>query len=156
MRKIEQHYRNIINKGYAAVIGEYVFSSSYDIGEGWSSVGVGPGSPLSKDFTGLNRYAAGPPNSVIFTVGASGYSLNARDLVCRFYNTPVLQTTMPFFEYVKDTVRNLPLSLLLNPTNLPVSVGTTSSNPNESMVVSNFSVTYPATFNFNNEKNFYF
>jgi len=156
MRKIEQHYRNIINNGYAAVIGEYVFSSSYDIGEGWSSVGVGPGSPLSKDFTGLNRYAAGPPNSVIFTVGASGYSLNARDLVCRFYNTPVLQTPMPFFEYVKDTVRNLPLSLLLNPTNLPVSVGTTSSNLNEGMVVSNFSVTYPATFNFNNEKNFYF
>jgi Peptidase family C25 len=156
MRKIEQHYRNIINKGYAAVIGEYVFSSSYDIGEGWSSVGVGPGSPLSKDFTGLNRYAAGPPNSVTFTIGASGYTLYARDLVCRFYSTPVLQTPMPFFDYVKDTVRNLPLSLLLSPTNLPVSVGTTSSNPNEGMVVSNFSVTYPATFNFNNEKNFYF
>lgn len=156
MRKIEQHYRNIINKGYAAVIGEYVFSSSYDIGEGWSSFRVGPGSPLSKDFTGLNRYAAGPPNSVTFTVGASGNTLYARDLVCRFYSTPVLQTPMPFFDYVKDTVRNLPLSLLLSPTNLPVSVGTTSSNPNEGMVVSNFSVTYPATFNFNNEKNFYF
>jgi hypothetical protein len=156
MRKIEQHYRNIINKGYAAVIGEYVFSASYDMGEGWSSNGIGPGAPITKDFTGLNRYAAGPPNSVTFTVGAAGYTLTARDLVCSFYSTNVLQTPMAFFNDRKDTVRNLPLSLLASPTNLPVNVGSSSSNPNDGMVVSNFSVTYPATFNFNNEKNFYF
>jgi Peptidase family C25 len=156
MRKIEQYYKDGINKGYAAVIGEYVYSASYDIGEGWGSGGVGASAPLNKDFTNLNRYAAGPPNSVTFTIGAAGYTLYARDLFCNFYNTTILQTPMPFFEAKKDTVRNLPLSLLASATNLPVTVGSNSSNVNDRMIVSNFSVTYPATFNFNNQKNFYF
>ncbi|HNU87880.1 MAG TPA: hypothetical protein PKJ94_06310, partial [Ferruginibacter sp.] len=32
MRRLEYNYRNQVNKGYAAVIGEYVYSSAYDIG----------------------------------------------------------------------------------------------------------------------------
>ncbi|MGB5008399.1 MAG: C25 family cysteine peptidase, partial [Ferruginibacter sp.] len=63
---------------------------------------------------------------------------------------------MPYFNYLKDTVRNLPLSLLASATNLPVSVNGNSSTSVDRVVVSCFSVTYPATFNFNNEKNFYF
>jgi hypothetical protein len=63
---------------------------------------------------------------------------------------------MPYFNYLKDTIRNLPLSLLASPTNLPVSMNGNSANVNDRIVVSCFSVTYPATFNFNNEKNFYF
>ncbi len=84
MRKIEQNYNNLINGGYAAVIGEYVYSSAYDMGEGWSSNGVAPGSPLSKVFTNINKYTAGPPNSVTVTIAASGNALNARDLIVKF------------------------------------------------------------------------
>ncbi len=156
MRRIETHYKDQINRGYAAVIGEYVYSSSYDIGEGWTSRATFSGFPLSKDLQNMNRYAAGPANSVMLTISAVGDALYTRDLVVKFYNTTVLQTPMPYFNYHKDTVRNLPLSLLASPSNLPVSMVGNSSNVNDRLVVSCFSVTYPATFNFNNEKNFYF
>ena len=156
MRRVEANYKSQINKGYAAVIGEYVYSSSYDIGEGWASNDVFPCCALSKVFSNLNVYTAGPPNSVMFTIGAVGDALYSRELVAKFYNNVVYQIPMPFFNYRKDTVRNLPLSLLASPTDLPVSVNGNSSDANDRIVVSCISVTYPATFNFNNEKNFYF
>ncbi len=156
MRRIETHYKSQINKGYAAVIGEYVYSSSYDIGEGWTSADAFPCCAISKDLQNLNKYAAGPANSVTFTVTAAGNALYPREMVARFYNTVVSQKAMPYFNYLKDTVRNLPLSLLASPSNLPVSINGNSTNSNDRIVVSCFSVTYPATFNFNNEKNFYF
>jgi len=156
MRRIETHYRQQVNKGYAAVIGEYVYSSAYDIGEGWTSNDAAPCCAVSKDLQNMNRYAAGPANSVTFTMAAAGNALYTRDLVAKFYSTVISQTPMPYFNYHKDTIRNLPLSLLASATNLPVSVGGNSSNANDRIVVSCFTVTYPATFNFNNEKNFYF
>ncbi|MBK6635494.1 MAG: hypothetical protein IPG38_15405 [Chitinophagaceae bacterium] len=156
MRRIETHFRNQVNRGYAAVIGEYVYSSSYDIGEGWTSDNAAPCCAVSKDLSGMNRYAAGPPNSVIFTVAAAGNALYPRELWARFYNTQIMLKPMPYFNYLKDTIRNLPLSLLASATNLPVSVNGNSSTAVDRVVVSCFSVTYPATFNFNNEKNFYF
>ncbi|HMK04041.1 MAG TPA: C25 family cysteine peptidase, partial [Ferruginibacter sp.] len=162
MRRIETHYRGQTNKGNANTnAGEYLYSSSYDIGEGWTSGDISPSASLFKDLTNMNRYAAGPPNSVMFTVSAAGNASNTRELIARFYNTTILGSPaainpMPFFSYHRDTVRNLPLSLLASPTNLPVSINGNSSNANDRLVVSSFSVTYPATFNFNNEKNFYF
>jgi len=162
MRRIETHYRQQVNKGYADVnFGEYLFSSAYDIGEGWSSNDIYPGFALSKDLQNMNRYAAGPANSVMFTVSAAGNAPNTRHLYAKFYSTLVLSTAtnpnpMPYFTYHRDTVRNLPLSLLASATNLPVSINGNSTDANDRIVVSCFSVTYPATFNFNNEKNFYF
>ena len=156
MRRIETNYRDQINKGFAADLIEYVYSSSYDIGEGWSSRDVAPIAALTKDLQNLNRYAAGPANSVMFTIAASGNALNPRELFAKFYNTEVLRKPMPYFNMLVDTVRNLPLSLLASPSNLPVTINGNAINPNDRVTVSSFSVTYPATFNFNNEKNFYF
>ncbi len=164
MRRLEMHYRDQINRGYAVPLGESVYSAAFDIGEGWSSANINTCCALSKDFANINKYAAGPANSVMFTVAAFGNSfLYTRDLAAKFYSTPVLSTPgnpnpMPFMSYHKDTVRNLSLSLLQSNTNLPVNIkGENSSNPsNDRIVVSTFSVTYPATFNFNNETNFYF
>jgi Peptidase family C25/FlgD Ig-like domain len=156
MRRYEVHYRNQVNRGYAAVLGEYVYSSSFDSGEGWTSNDIFPCCALSVDMNQMNVYQAGPPNSVTFTVNAAGNALNARNLQAKFYNTVVLDSAMPYFNYKKAKVQNLPLSLLQSPTNLPVQIYGTSSNSTDRIVVSDFSVTYPATFNFNNAKNWYF
>ena len=91
------------------------------LGEGWTSDNAVPCCAISKDLSGMNRYAAGPANSVTFTVTAAGNALNPRELIAKFYNTQVLSRPMPYFNYVKDTIRNLPLSLLISATNLPVS-----------------------------------
>ncbi|HNO98816.1 MAG TPA: C25 family cysteine peptidase, partial [Ferruginibacter sp.] len=156
MRRIEVNYRQQVNKGYAAVIGEYVFSSAYDIGEGWSSNDTYPCCAQSMVVQDVNRYAAGPANSVTVTTAVAGNALYTRDLIVKVNNTTVLQSPMPYFNYRKDTIRNLPLSILNSPSFIGVSIGGNSSNANDRLVVSAFSVTYPATFNFNNLKNFYF
>ncbi len=156
MRRIETHFRTQINKGYAAVLNEYVYSSSYDIGEGWTSGNVAPCCAASVNLQNMNRYAAGPANGVTFTLTAAGNALLPREVLANFYNTQILLRPMPYFNYVKDTIRNLPLSLLSSPSNLPVAIVGNNPDVNDRIVVSCFSVTYPATFNFNNEKNFYF
>ena len=163
MRRIEVNYKDQINRGYAAVIGEYVYSASYDIGEGWASNEISPAAALSKQLNDLNVYTSGPPNSVMFTVSAVGNGLYTRELTAKFFNTTILGSgpstpinPMPFFNYHKDTVRNIALSLLLSPVFLPVQINGNSTNANDRIVVARFSLTYPSTFTFNNEKNFYF
>ena len=156
MRRIEQYYRNQINRGYAAVLEEYVYSSSYDIGEGWTSDNVSPCCALVKVLDNINKYTAGPQNNVIFTYTAAGNALNPRELVVQVQGTTVAQKPMPYFNYLKDTIRNLPLSILNSPSFIGVSINGNSTLQTDRIVVSSFSVTYPATFNFNNEKNVYF
>ena len=75
MYTFRQHYKTKINPGFAAVVGEYVFSSSYDPGEGWSSRDIAPASPLNDTYN-LFPYLAGPNASL--TVSGSGNALNTR------------------------------------------------------------------------------
>jgi hypothetical protein len=161
MRRVEEHYKSQINRGYYRSLGESVYSSAFDKGEGWSSGGINTSGALSKVFGGTNRYAAGPANSVMLTVSAYGGAWYTRDLGAKINGTSVLPTPNPmaFMDtYKKDTIRNLPLSLITSPTFIAVSVkGENSSNPGKDYInVGSISVTYPAIFNFNNEKNFYF
>ncbi|MEI8059132.1 MAG: C25 family cysteine peptidase, partial [Ferruginibacter sp.] len=161
LRRIETHYKDALNPGYAEILGENVYSSSYDISEGWTSRGINSAALLSKALLNINKYNLGPANSVTFTIAAAGNSpLYTRNLTAKFYGVPVLPapSPMPYFSYRKDTIRNLPLTSLPNLTSLVVQMGgESSSNPtNDYVAVATFSVTYPATFNFNAEKNFYF
>ncbi len=165
MRRIEFHYKNILNPGYAQTLGEDVYSGSYEQNEGWTSSNIYQCCFLNKIINGLNKYSAGPANSVMFTVTAAGASpLFTRDLNAKFYNTQIIPqpnqiSAMPYYNYRRDTIRNLPLSVLPNTNQLSVSIGPKNSSDttgNDRIVISDFSVTYPATFNFNNESNFYF
>ncbi len=161
MRRVEEHYKNQLNRGYYRSLGENVYSSAFDKGEGWTSGGINTSAALNKIFSATNSYAAGPANSVMFTVSAYGNAWYTRDLGAKINGTSVLPTPNPmaFMDtYKKDTIRNLPLSLITSPTFIGVSVkGENSSNPGKDFItVSAISVTYPATFNFNNEKKFYF
>ena len=156
MRRVEHAYREQFNRGYFNIVGEYVYSSSFDAGEGWTSNDVAPASPLSHLFTGLNVYTAGPANSVSVYIAAFGNALYARNLQVKFYNTLVMDTVMNFTTVLKKQVDNLPLSAVQNPDNLLVSMGSSSTNVNDRIVVGAVAVAYPATFNFNGERNFSF
>ncbi|HMO60549.1 MAG TPA: C25 family cysteine peptidase [Ferruginibacter sp.] len=156
MRRVTNPYKTQYNRGYAIVVGEYVYSSSYDMGEGWTSSDAGPCCDLFREFTGLNVYTAGPANSVSMRIAAFGNALNLRNFRVRFFNNQVLNTPMNFFDKLVTEVNNIPLSYLQNPNTLQVGMNGTSSNPNDRVVVADVSITYPATFNFNGTSNFYF
>lgn len=158
MRTVGKAFKQQYNRGYAVQVGEMVYSSSYDISEGWTSFDIGAGDPFAmyQQFDNLNVYTAAPANSVSFSIAAGGNALNTRKIKIRFFNNIVDSVTVNYFDTLKRTFNNLPLSLLQNPNYLQVSVSNNSNNPFDRIVVASMNVTYPAAFNFNGQRNFYF
>ncbi len=160
MRSIDSFYHRQQNKGYANQVGEYVFSSSYDAGEGWTAGDAAACCAFFQVFTQLNVYRSGPQNSLTLRAYAAGNSPNPRNFLIKFYSNPIDSVAMPYFDYTKMVRTNLPLSLLPvnnNGGSLLISAnGTNLSVPSDRVVVARLGITYPATFNFNNQKEFYF
>ncbi len=158
LRTIAMPYKAQYNHGYGVSVGDIVYSASYDIGEGWTSADIAPGLDLFNQLNNLNVYTAGPANSVSLYVSACGNApQNTRNLRVKLFNNTVLETPMNWFDTVKKRIDNLPLSLLQNPDNLQLSIGSSNaSSPFDRIVVASVAITYPAKFNFNGQKNFYF
>ncbi len=156
MRKVDMFYKTQISRGRAEPLGEYIYSSAYDVGEGWTSAEAYPNFDLFQEFFNLNIYTAGPANGLSVRVNAFGSAPNTRNLRVKIYNTVVVDQPMNFFTAKKVVVDNLPLSLMLNPNQIILSVNGNSANTTDRIVVATLGITYPAMFNFNYKKNFYF
>ena len=155
MNRIKYSYKSQINPGYAAVVGFYVYSSSYDIGEGWTSSDVAPNFPLFNVVPNINLYPTGPAAS--FKIGISGNALNPRNVKVRLWNTYIIDEAVDYFQSKIIQVNSVPLSAFINPDNLQVVMeNSATSYPTDRMVVSFFEVTYPSKWNFNNQTSFNF
>ncbi|HVU94955.1 MAG TPA: C25 family cysteine peptidase [Puia sp.] len=146
------YFRNIINPGLAQIVGEYIYSSSYDVGEFWSTSTIGPGSPFSDNKANLNVYAGGPDASIKF--GMAGTADNPRTVQVSVNGTVVGDTTMNGLNDLLTT-RPVPLSL--------IAAGTATTNfinnstvGTDRMVVSFYELTYPRQFNFGGKPTFSF
>ncbi len=155
MHTLQKHYRDKLNPGFAAVVGEYVHSSSYDAGEGWTSRDIRNSSPLVEQYNNLNNlfvYNGGP--DVSFRIGASGNALNGRSVRVLINGNQVINQVMDYFSATTQAA-SFPSTFIGKPTDT-VRVANTSTNPNDRMVVSNFEMTYPRQFNFGGSKAFMF
>ena len=72
MYTLRKNFKERIHRGRAQVVGEYVYSSSYDMGEMWSSLDISPGSPALLNFSNLYAAPTGPAAS--FSIGMAGSS----------------------------------------------------------------------------------
>lgn len=152
MNTVDTFYRNQVNRGQALSAGEYVYSSSYDIGEGWTSSNVAPNFSLVWQPANLNVYQAGPANSVTLKATAAGNAPYRRNLLIKAYNNELLNEGMPYFEYKKTVLSNLSLATVLpNANNAVITIGNVSDSTQDRLVVGMISLTYPATYNFNNK-----
>jgi hypothetical protein len=154
MNKKANYFKTQLNPGYARVVGSYVYSSSYDIGEGWVSADIYPSRRLAASFSNCNVYAGGPGFSVKFA--AVGSAANDRNIRVKIFNTVVDEELMPYFTYLKKEVKDLPISLLISQDNIQVYFENTSSVSTDRMTVAFDEVTYPSKWIFNNQTNFYF
>ncbi|MBC7848722.1 MAG: hypothetical protein H7Y31_03245 [Chitinophagaceae bacterium] len=145
------HFQQRMNQGFAAVVGEYVFSSSYDKGEYWSSFQYGPGNPLNHSLTNLAIYPAGPGSTLRF--GASGNALNPRSVIVSVNGTVVKDTIMDYFN---DLHTNFPISTALLTPSTAFRFQNNSSVTTDRMVVSYYELTYPRSFDFGAKSNFEF
>ncbi|OQP51223.1 C25 family cysteine peptidase [Niastella populi] len=146
------HNNRLPNAGLASIVGVPVYSSSYDQGEVFASNEIGSSGVLSTPLSNLNVYGSGPQSTLKF--GAVGQALNTRTIKVRVNGNEVKDTVM---SYYNDLVSNVPVATnTLNTGSITFQFQNNSSAPTDRMVVSFFELTYPRTWDFNNQANFKF
>ncbi|MFL5741801.1 MAG: C25 family cysteine peptidase [Flavisolibacter sp.] len=164
-----KYYHDKINGGYAQPVGEYLYSASYDIGEGWSSVDIFCNASeaglqfqtLSYIFNDLNVYPGGP--SPYLKIAASGNAINTRRYKASINSDSVMSREMDFFTTSVDTA-SFPLTKLnsVRDTVSLIDIAAITCAPlptgcqSDRMVVHQMEITYPRKFNFGGASNFEF
>ena len=163
MRSIDVYYKYRLNRGYGKDLGEYVYSGAYDNGEGYTSADLESNTSTSniytENITGLNVYAAGPPNSLSIRLQTFANTDNSsRTTTVKLFNTQVFSQTTSNTTDAGGTVANLPLSDLQNTSSVPFTITNVALTPGilDRICFASIGITYPSTFNFNNQKSFYF
>ena len=163
MRSIDIYYRNQLNHGFGKDLGEYVYSGAYDNGEGPTGADLGASTAsvnsYTENITGLNVYAAGPANGLTVRLKTFANTDNSsRTTSLKVFNTDVFTATTNNTVDAGGTINNLPLSLLQNTSNVPLTLTNTplTAGITDRIVVATMGITYPSIFNFNNQRSFAF
>jgi len=155
MHTAGQYYRNLINSGFAAIVGEYVYSSAYDQGEFWSSGAILPNATgLLHTFSNLFPYTAADAPAPSLKFGATGNALNARNVRALINNSEVMQRPMNFFNDSVFEVKDMP-NALVNTGSAAVRILNTSAVSTDRIVVSFIELQYARQFRFGNAANFF-
>lgn len=148
------YYNFKLNTGNAAVIGtDYVSSSAYDKGEGFTTGDILTGSTFSSSVVGLYADPSGPDASL--TYGAFGNANNSRTLRISLNGSPITNKVLNYFEDVQETVGNIPVSLFSSNI-LTFSAFNDASVANDRIVISYFKLLYPRKYNFDGKASFEF
>ena len=144
---------HVPNMGYAAYVGAYLYSASYDKGEFFATPDIGPGATYSQLLSNnLSVYAAGPQSSL--KVGAVGTALNQRNIRIAVNGTVEKDTAMDFYN---DLITTMPVdNSVISSGSATMQFTNTSTVGTDRMEVSFFELTYPRTFDFGGQKNFKF
>ncbi len=140
------YFRNQINPGLAVVLEQYIYSSSYDVGEFWSSDFSSQGAPLSDNQNNLFIYNGGPQANLKF--GAAGCSDTLRNIQVKVNNTVVKDTALNSFSDIVSNVAIPLASLNTAATSFQFLNNSQATTYADRMVVSFYELTYPRQFNF--------
>ena len=152
MHKQGTYFHTAINPGWAQLVGEYIYSSSYDLGEFWGSGLINAGATLTDNQTNLYPYTAGPDAAVSF--GMTGCADYNRSVKFALNGSVMIDTPMNSF-YDVNTTKSVPIGLLSSGT---VNAQYTNTSPSsvDRIVASYYELNYPRQFNFGGQPNFYF
>jgi len=152
MYQLSVNYKARLNPGFAQNVGEYVYSASYDLGEGWASGDVYSYNPLVDNYSNLYVSSVGPNPEI--RIAASGNAQNGRSVRLYVNGTPVIDQQMNNFTALQTTA-TFPLGLIGKPTDTVRIVNGSSVNTDR-MAVAKYEMTYPRTFNFGGNSLFEF
>src|SRR5580704_10749645 len=143
-----------INPGLAYVLEQYIYSSSYDVGEFWSSDFSSPGTPITDNQNNLFIYIGGPSANLKF--GAAGCSDTLRTIQVKVNNVLFKDTSLNNFNDIVSNI-TIPLPSLNTATsNFQFINNSQAVTYADRLVVSFYELTYPRQFNFNGQSNFPF
>jgi hypothetical protein len=150
-----QYNKGKINAGRSEKVGSsFTYSSSYDVGEGWTGGDLGTGVSSTYNLTNLRPYlGAGAPDPVV-SVTAAGNAVNPRSFRIKLNGDSVLGQIMDYYDYVK-TSRTAPVSLLTSG-NASFQVTNLCTFPSDLMVVGKVEINYARLFNFTGVNNITF
>ncbi|MFN2439515.1 MAG: C25 family cysteine peptidase, partial [Chitinophagaceae bacterium] len=152
MHKVGRHFRDRINPGYAVNVGEYLYSSAYDKGEGWSSADIGSNGTNSFTFNNLFVNTSGPAPSA--SIAVSGNAINTRKFRLKINGDSIVGNNVDFFNYMKDGA--VFSNSTISSGTAVVEVTNLSPFANDRMVIHQYEITYPRQFNFGGANNFEF
>ena len=106
-----KYFKDRLNPGYAVNVGEYLYSSSYDKGEGYTSTEivttfsncVPTYGVNSFNFTNLNVYKDASAPSAKFKIAVSGNQINQRRFLAKINSDSIVSNTVDFFNYTVDS-----------------------------------------------------
>lgn len=157
--QMRYNFMKRVNRGFASPAGgEYLYSSSYDIGEMMASDDIYPGSPVTINLSNL-AVATGGPNA-IFRASVAGNSPPPQSPFVHYYkieinNTVVKDTTLSRFNAVVNVNPSVPLSVISsNAASIKISNNTPTVT--DRIVTGFFELNYPRKFDFGNLTNFPF
>jgi hypothetical protein len=164
-----KYFRDRINNGYAVNVGDNLYSSSYDKGEGWASADIvttfstacvptyGKNSII---FSNLNVYKGASAPAPKFKIAVSGNQINQRSFYAKINSDSIISNAVDFFNYTVDSTNFSinTLNGLLDTVSVYnySTVFVTGCTPTDRMVVHKYEITYPRNFNFNGQSSFEF
>lgn len=166
MFSARKNFKDRIHRGRAQVVGEYVYSSSYDMGELWSSLDITPSTPATITFPNLYVAPSGP--SASFSIGMAGSSPSGfpggtpprdRRYMVTLNNSTIIDTILNQFDSRVNYNASINLAVLSgNTANLSIINSSVSGNvnPTDRIVCAFVDLKYPRLFNFDNQVNFPF
>lgn len=144
-----------VNKGFAVNYGEYVYSSSYDIGEMLSSEEISPGADRSNTQAVFNNLlpAIGTGINARVRVSWAGTSPGTRDATASIDNTTLLTRRIPSFQAFRDSNITVNPAVLNNPTTR-ITIRNNSTNQFDRLVAGFIEIEYPRLPNAGNSSFF--
>jgi len=154
MHKAASYFKSQQNLGFAVALEQYIYSSSYDLGEFWSTAFISQYAPFTSNQSNLFIYNGGP--NATFQFGAAGCADTLRHIQVKINNALVKDTIMNGLNDLVTSV-NVPLGTL-NTASTDIQFINTSpaTTFSDRMVISYYELTYPRQFNFGGSSNFYF
>ena len=148
-------FKDIINRGKAVDFGEYVYSSTYDVGEFWSSNEFYPGGGVNDAATDLNVAAGFGTASLRIAVAGNSYLGGGRLVKASINGINYISQGLGPMDAKIMTSTSIPLSTFSsNVANTSVTV--VNNNTNDHIVAGFIELTYPRLFNFSGAANFSF
>ncbi|WP_447640967.1 MULTISPECIES: putative type IX secretion system sortase PorU2 [Chitinophagaceae] len=146
----EYHGHNMVNPGKAvATYGDYIYSSTYDVGEGWTSNSISPGttySPIST-YSNINTSAG---VTATLTVGVAGYSAlgTNRTVNVSIGGTIVASHVVNATDAYTFSIPITDLSTIVGGKAIAISHNNSPAAANDRLVLSYAKLQYPRNLNF--------
>lgn len=151
-----RYFKDRLNGGYAINVGQLLYSSSYDKGEGWTSHDITTGNTNAQAFNDLYVASGGPDAK--FKIGVSGNALYPRFARIRINGDSLFRFPFDFYNYTTDSVSFPSAKIAAGTANIEVAniCNLDSCVTNDRMVIHYYELTYPRQFHFGNATSFEF